>query len=64
LIPSTFHPTTRRVDDWEQHFVEKSRRRFEIERHGRRRDRAMSMVAVVILTIIFVGAILGLAAWA
>ncbi len=59
-----FHPTTRRVDDWEQHFIEKSSRRFEKERHERRRDRTRVTVAVVLLVIIFIGAVLGLAAWA
>jgi hypothetical protein len=52
------------MEDWEQHFVDKSRRRFEKERNDRRRDRTRRTLAVAALAIIFVGAILGLAAWA
>jgi hypothetical protein len=63
LIPLQFHPTTCRVDDWEQHFVEKSRRRFEKERHERRRTWTRLAVAGAIVVIIVVGAVLGLAAW-
>jgi len=51
------------VDDWEQHFVEKSRRRFEKERHERRRTWTRLAVAGAIVVIIVVGAVLGLAAW-
>lgn len=52
------------MEDWEQHFVDKSRRRFEKERNERRRGRTRRTLAVVVLAVIFVGAIVGLAAWA
>lgn len=34
------------VEDWEQHFVEKSRRRFEKERAERRRSRLIAAIAI------------------
>jgi hypothetical protein len=44
------------VDDWEQHFVEKSRRRFEKERIEQRRQRAGAVFAAVLIgTVIAVG---------
>jgi hypothetical protein len=52
------------VDDWEQHFVEKSRRRFDKERHERLRNRARLTAAIVIVTIVCIGALLALAVWA
>jgi predicted nucleic acid-binding Zn ribbon protein len=51
------------VDDWEQHFVEKSRRRFEKERHDRRRSRTGLALAALILVIVVIGAVLGLTVW-
>jgi hypothetical protein len=49
------------VEDWEQHFVEKSRRRFEKERDERRRARTRLTIATALLALLFVGAVVGLA---
>jgi predicted nucleic acid-binding Zn ribbon protein len=49
------------VEDWEQHFAEKSRRRFEKERDERRRARTRLIVATALLILLFVGAVVGLA---
>jgi hypothetical protein len=49
------------VEDWEQHFIEKSRRRFEKERLDRRRHRTRLTIAIAALTTLFVGAVVGLA---
>jgi hypothetical protein len=49
------------VEDWEQFFVEKSRRRFEKERLERRRGRTQALIAAAIIGMIILGAIVGLA---
>jgi hypothetical protein len=52
------------VEDWEEFFVEKSRRRFDKERLERRRQRTRAGIAVALLGIILVGAVVGLAFFA
>jgi len=47
------------VEDWEEFFVEKSRRRFDKERSRRQRLRRQSTIAAVV-TILLVGAIVAL----
>jgi hypothetical protein len=49
------------VDDWEQHFVEKSRRRFDKERAERRRRRGNRLIAAVALGSLILVGILALA---
>jgi len=49
------------VEDWEQFFVEKSRRRFEKERLDRRRHRKQGVIAAVITSAIVLSAIFALA---
>jgi hypothetical protein len=49
------------VEDWEQHFLEKSRRRSEKERLYRRGQQARLTIAAVIVLLLIIGAILGLA---
>jgi hypothetical protein len=49
------------VKDWEQFFVEKSRRRFEKERAARRRQRTQGLIAAIVVGVIVLGAILALA---
>jgi hypothetical protein len=48
------------VEDWEQFFVEKSRRRFDKERAERLRLRRQSIIAGVIVTLVITGAIVAL----
>ena len=48
------------MEDWEQFFVEKSRRRFEKERAERRRQRTQSLIAAVIVGMVVLGAIFAL----
>lgn len=50
------------MEDWEQFFVEKSRRRFEKERLERRRQRTQGVIAAVVVGLILIGAIVALAA--
>jgi hypothetical protein len=52
------------VEDWEQFFAEKSRRRFEVERGERRRNRAKLGLAGAVVALLVVGAIVVLAALA
>ena len=61
MLGDAIHPTTPRVEDWEQFFVEKSRRRFEKERLERRRLRQQGLIAAAIIGAIVLAAILGLA---
>lgn len=49
------------MDDWEQHFLEKSRRRFDKERDERRRARARLTITGVLLALLFIAAVVGLA---
>ena len=49
------------MEDWEQFFVEKSRRRFEKERLDRRRHRTNGLVAAAIVGAIVLSAIFALA---
>jgi hypothetical protein len=49
------------VEDWEQFFVEKSRRRFEKERAQRRRHLKHGIVGAAIIAALIAGAILALA---
>lgn len=49
------------MEDWEQFFVEKSRRRFEKDRSERRRERAKLTIAAAVIALIVVGAIASLA---
>jgi hypothetical protein len=51
-----------RVEDWEQFFVAKSRRRFERERFDQRRRRIGAVIVAAILTLVIVLGIIGLAA--
>ncbi len=51
----------RPVEDWEQFFVEKSRRRSERVRSERRRKRAILAIIATVLGLLFAGAIAGLA---
>jgi hypothetical protein len=48
------------VEDWEQFFVEKSRRRFDKERAERLRLRRQSIIAGAIITLLIAGAIVAL----
>jgi hypothetical protein len=49
------------VDRWEQHFREKSARRFEADRLERRRQRLRLSIAVLVAVVLFLGAAIGLA---
>jgi hypothetical protein len=49
------------VEDWEQFFLEKSRRRFETERQERRRNQFRLTIAVGVVVMLVVGAVAGLA---
>jgi hypothetical protein len=49
------------VEDWEQHFAEKSRRRFEKERAERRRMRRGRMMAALAVGSSHVAGLVGLA---
>jgi hypothetical protein len=48
------------VEDWEQFFVEKSRRRYDKERAERLRLRRQSYIAGAIITLLIIGAIVAL----
>jgi len=61
LISSGFHPTTPGVEDWEQFFIEKSRRRFDKERNDRRRQRRHAMIAAVLIGLLLLGSFIALA---
>ena len=43
------------MEDWEQFFVDKSRRRFEKERAERRRQRTQSLIAAAIVGVVVLG---------
>lgn len=49
------------MEDWEQFFAEKSRRRFEKERDERRRNRTRLTLAAGVITLLVVTAVVGLA---
>jgi hypothetical protein len=49
------------VEDWEQHFLEKSRRRFEKERLEKRRHNMLRLVAAVAIGATIVGGLAALA---
>lgn len=49
------------MEDWEQFFVEKSRRRFEKERAQRRRHFKQGFLAAAIIVALLAGAIIALA---
>jgi hypothetical protein len=49
------------VQDWEQFFVEKSRRRAETDRLERRRNQFKLTLATAVLVLIVLGGIVGLA---
>jgi hypothetical protein len=49
------------VEDWEQFFAEKSRRRFEVEREEMRRDRLRLALAAGLIGLLVIVAIVGLA---
>jgi len=49
------------VEDWEEFFVEKSRRRAEKERLGRRRRRTARLLTFLIIGLMIAGGIVGLA---
>jgi len=48
------------MDEWERHFAEKSRRRFEKERLRRRRHIAQGVIGVAVAGGILAAGILGL----
>jgi hypothetical protein len=48
------------VEDWEQFFVEKSRRRFDKERAERLRLRRQSIIAGAVIALLIAGAIVAL----
>jgi hypothetical protein len=48
------------VEDWEQFFVEKSRRRFEKERLEQRRRQTGTLIATAVIVLAMVVAILTL----
>jgi hypothetical protein len=50
------------VEDWERFFIEKSRRRFERERHDRLRTRAKLTIAIGLIALIVVGSVVRFAA--
>ena len=62
LVPDSHSLHHLRVEDWEQFFVAKSRRRFERERFDRRRRRLGAVIGAAILTLVIVLGIIGLAA--
>jgi hypothetical protein len=49
------------VEDWEQFFVEKSRRRFDKAERDRRRERTRTAITVALVMLIVVVGIAGLA---
>lgn len=49
------------MEDWEEFFLEKSRRRFEQERDERRRDRIKAAIAAGTVALLVIAAIVGLA---
>lgn len=49
------------MEDWEQFFAEKSRRRSEKDRLERRRRRTEKLIYAAIVTSVLVGGIAGLA---
>jgi hypothetical protein len=49
------------VEDWEEFFLEKSRRRFDKERLERRRERTRTAITVTLLVVLILFAIVGLA---
>ncbi|MGE5562178.1 MAG: hypothetical protein ACM3ZV_02595 [Bacillota bacterium] len=49
------------MEDWEQHFAEKSRRRFDKERLDRRRQRRNAYIAAALIGSGILAAIAGLA---
>ena len=53
--------TRPRVQDWEEFFVEKSRRRAETERQERRRNQFKVALATTVVVLLVVGGIVGLA---
>ena len=59
-IENSFNSRSR-VEDWEQFFAEKSRRRFEKERDERRRNRTRLTLAAGVITLLVVTAVVGLA---
>jgi hypothetical protein len=61
LRPSEVHATTSRVEDWEQFFVEKSRRRSEREWTERRRERTKLLIAALVIAMLLAGGIASLA---
>jgi hypothetical protein len=49
------------VEDWEEFFLEKSRRRFDKERLERRRERTRTAITATLLVVLILFAIVGLA---
>jgi hypothetical protein len=49
------------VDDWEQSFIDKSRRRFEAERRHLRNQRIRAWTAAAVVGLLVVAAIVELA---
>ncbi|HEY8591636.1 MAG TPA: hypothetical protein VIL42_02090 [Sphingomicrobium sp.] len=48
------------MDDWEKHFVEKSRRRADKERAERRRKRQNARIALVMIVLVLIGSVAAL----
>jgi hypothetical protein len=49
------------VEDWEEFFLEKSRRRFDEAERERRRERTRTTIAVALLVLVVIFGIVGLA---
>lgn len=50
------------VEDWEQFFVEKSRRRANAERQERRRAQNLQIIGAMIISLLIVAGLIALAA--
>ena len=49
------------MEDWEQFFVEKSRRRFEKERQAQRQQRIAFLIGGLVIGLIIVGGLVAIA---
>jgi len=61
LISPSFHQTARRVEDWEQFFADKSRRRADKDLAERRRARRGQIISVIVIGGVITAAIIALA---
>jgi hypothetical protein len=59
-----FPSTDRRVEDWEQHFIEKSRRRSQMDRDDRNQAIFKGALAAAIIAAVVLGGIVALSVFA